>query len=63
MRRVRRLVSSIELIYLARVPAAAYQDSCIFHGKRGCTLDRSMRADICNTYFLRRPSSIHEKPH
>jgi nucleotide-binding universal stress UspA family protein len=21
------------------------------HSKRGCTLDRSMRADICNTYF------------
>jgi len=42
---------AIELIYLARVPDAAYQDSCIFHGKRGCTLDRSLRADICNTYF------------
>ena len=42
---------AIELIYLARVPEAVYQDSCIFHGKRGCTLDRSMRADICNTYF------------
>ena len=37
--------------YLNRVPTIAYRDSCIFHGKRGCTLDRSMRADICNTYF------------
>jgi hypothetical protein len=37
--------------YLDRVPLAAHQDSCIFHGKQGCTLDRSMRADICNTYF------------
>jgi hypothetical protein len=38
-------------LYLARVPEAGYQDSCIFHGKHGCTLDRSMRGDICNTYF------------
>jgi hypothetical protein len=40
-------------IYVARVPELAYQDSCIFHGKRGCTLDRSLRADICNSYFCR----------
>jgi hypothetical protein len=39
--------------YVARVPVLAYQDSCIFHGKRGCTLDRSLRADICNGYFCR----------
>ena len=38
-------------LYLARVPAAAYRDSCLFHGKHGCTLDRSLRADICNSYF------------
>jgi hypothetical protein len=38
-------------LYLERVPAAAYRDSCIFHGEHGCTLDRSMRADVCNTYF------------
>ena len=38
-------------LYLERVPAAAYHDSCIYHGKHGCTLDRSMRADVCNTYF------------
>ncbi|MGH6679555.1 MAG: hypothetical protein ACREDL_11655 [Bradyrhizobium sp.] len=37
--------------YLDRVPSASYRDSCIFHGSRGCTLDRSMRADICNSYF------------
>jgi hypothetical protein len=38
-------------LYLDRVPPAAYGDSCIFHGKDGCTLDRSMRADVCNTYY------------
>jgi hypothetical protein len=42
---------AIMQLYLARVPEAVYQDSCIFHGKRGCTLDRSMRADVCNAYF------------
>jgi hypothetical protein len=38
-------------LYLAHVPGAAYRDSCIFHGKQGCTLDRSLRADICDSYF------------
>ena len=38
-------------LYLGRVPPVAYRDSCIFHGKAGCTLDRSMRADVCNTYY------------
>jgi hypothetical protein len=37
--------------YLDRIPQASYRDSCIFHGKKGCTLDRSMRSDICNGYF------------
>jgi hypothetical protein len=35
-------------LYLER---AVYRGSCIFHGKRGCTLDRSLRADVCNNYF------------
>ena len=38
-------------LYLARVPPVAYRNSCIFHGKQGCTLDRSLRANICNKYF------------
>ena len=46
-------VKALLRIYVARVPVLAYQDSCIFHGKRGCTLDRSLRADICNSYFCR----------
>jgi len=40
-------------IYVERVPEAGYQGSCIFHGKRGCTLDRSMRSDVCNAYLCR----------
>jgi len=38
-------------LYLDRVPQLAYRDSCIFHGRQGCTLDRSLRADVCNTYY------------
>ena len=38
-------------LYVGRVPEAAYQGSCIFHAKQGCTLDRSSRSDVCNAYF------------
>jgi hypothetical protein len=38
-------------LYLRRVPPVVSRDSCIFHGKNGCTLDRSLRADVCNTYY------------
>jgi len=38
-------------LYVERVPEVGYEGSCIFHGKQGCTLDRSLRSDICNSYF------------
>jgi hypothetical protein len=38
-------------LYVERVPAVGYEGSCIFHGKQGCTLDRSLRSDLCNAYF------------
>jgi hypothetical protein len=38
-------------LYVDRVPAAGYLGSCIFHGKQGCTLDRALRSDVCNSYF------------
>ncbi len=38
-------------VYLDRVPDTGYEGSCIFHGSHGCTLDRSMRSDVCNAYF------------
>lgn len=38
-------------LYLDCVPHASYRDSCIFHGSGGCTLDRAIRADVCNSYF------------
>lgn len=38
-------------LYMERVPADGYAGSCVFHGKQGCTLDRSLRSDVCNSYF------------
>ena len=47
-------------LYLGRVPAVAYRDSCIFHGKQGCTLDRSLRAENLQLLLLWRPRHLHE---
>jgi hypothetical protein len=44
---------AIVRLYVGHVPPQAYAGSCIFHGKKGCALGRSMRADICNTFFCR----------
>jgi hypothetical protein len=38
-------------LYVERVPAEGYAGSCVFHGQAGCTLDRSLRSDVCNSYF------------
>jgi hypothetical protein len=56
MARVRRGRSDLDAaalirLYAERVPEVAYEGSCIFHGNKGCTLDRDLRADICNRYF------------
>jgi hypothetical protein len=44
-------VRAVLRLYIERVPEVAYEGSCIFHGKQGCTLDRFMRSDVCNNYF------------
>jgi hypothetical protein len=36
--------------YAAHLPMLSYADSCVYHAVDGCTLPRSLRADICNTY-------------
>ena len=38
-------------LYVECVPQAGYEGSCIFHGRQGCTLERSLRCDVCNRYF------------
>jgi hypothetical protein len=40
-------------LYAERVPDVGYTDSCLFHGETGCTLSRSLRSDVCNSYFCR----------
>ncbi|MHC4406480.1 MAG: hypothetical protein ACYTG0_43195 [Planctomycetota bacterium] len=37
--------------FLAHVAEATYENSCVNHGPKGCTLPRSMRAAICNTFL------------
>ena len=44
-------VDAVLRLYVERVPEVGYEKSCIFHGKQGCTLDRSLRSDVCNSYF------------
>jgi hypothetical protein len=56
MARVRRARDDLDAravvrLYLERVPAVGYEGSCVFHGAAGCTLDRSLRSDVCNSYF------------
>ena len=38
-------------LYTDRVPAQAYEGSCIFHARQGCTLAPDQRSDVCNNYF------------
>jgi hypothetical protein len=38
-------------MYVDAVPAEAARGSCIFHGAKGCTLARDLRAELCNTYY------------
>jgi len=38
-------------VYVARVPSETYAGSCIFHGARGCCLDRALRSKLCNDFY------------
>lgn len=38
-------------LYIENVPRDGYAGSCLFHGAQGCTLTRSLRSDVCNSYF------------
>jgi hypothetical protein len=53
VRQLRPGLPSRELtrLFVDNVPAESYAGSCIFHGPRGCTLDRTLRSDVCNRYF------------
>jgi len=56
MARVRQARPELEAravirLYIERVPEVGYAGSCVFHGKTGCTLDRALRSDVCNSYY------------
>ncbi len=49
-----RPVLGIEQIadrYLDCLPEQSFENSCVFHGERGCTLSREMRSDTCNAHY------------
>lgn len=36
--------------YIDRLPEQHVASSCAFHGLQGCTLDRTMRSEVCNRF-------------
>jgi hypothetical protein len=68
MARVRRDNPSLDAraiiqLFMSRVAPLSYRASCLFHGPKGCTLGRPLRAELCNAYhcdglrdFLKRPA-------
>lgn len=42
--------TGIRAHYLGRLPDRSVEHSCVYHGPKGCVLDRSERADMCNRY-------------
>ena len=38
-------------LYIEALAPLAYRGSCLFHGARGCTLPRPLRAELCNSYY------------
>jgi hypothetical protein len=43
--------NAIIRMYVECVPVTGYENSCIFHGEKGCTLPRDLRSNVCNVYF------------
>jgi hypothetical protein len=43
--------NAIIRLYLKHLAPLSYRGSCLFHGPRGCTLDRALRAELCNAYY------------
>lgn len=38
-------------LYIGSIAEQAYEGSCLFHGRHGCTLTQPLRAELCNTYY------------
>ncbi|HXR71262.1 hypothetical protein [Actinocrinis sp.] len=43
--------SSLVRRYLDAVAAESVVGSCLYHGRQGCTLPRTLRADLCNIFY------------
>lgn len=39
--------------YLDRIPAASFEDSCLYHTPTGCALPRTLRSTACNEFLCR----------
>lgn len=37
--------------YLSKLPSITFEDSCVFHTRSGCALDREDRSEMCNNYY------------
>jgi len=46
--------------YLSYLPDRSYEQCCVFQGPEGCTLPRTKRAHICNTYLCRSLVELQE---
>jgi hypothetical protein len=38
-------------LYIERLTPVSWRASCLFHGPKGCTLGRALRAELCNAYY------------
>ena len=50
--------AAIRRRYLDYLPEKSEAGSCLYHGSRGCTLPRTMRADICNDFHCTEQRTI-----
>jgi len=39
--------------YLSYLPVTSFEESCVYQGEYGCTLPRTLRANICNQFLCK----------
>lgn len=44
-------VRAVLSAYIGAVAPRSFVGSCLFHGETGCTLERGLRAELCNVYY------------
>ena len=45
------LLVAVVAHFVARIAEVSVAHSCVYHGAKGCTLDRAERAPICNRWI------------